>query len=142
MAAEYRHPIRVIFGDTDQMGFVYYGNYMRFFESSRAALLRFIGYSGKDLQRWGIGFPVAEAHARYLRPAFYEDELEVVVWISQHRTASLRFEYRIEREGEILATGYTRHACASAETGRPCRIPSELSDAIKAALAAAQPETA
>ena len=131
MSTAFRHRVRVIFGDTDQMGVVYYANYFRFFESSRAALLRDYGFSGKDLERWGVGFPVAEAHATYKLPAYYEDELDVVVWIAQHRAASLRFEYRIERGEDLLVTGFTRHACASAEAGRPVRIPKELADAIR-----------
>ena len=59
------HQYRVIFGDTDQMGVVYYGNYMRFFEASRAALLRACGRSHDDLDAWGIALPVVEAHCRY-----------------------------------------------------------------------------
>ncbi len=126
----YRHPIRVIFGDTDQMGVVYYANYLRFFEASRAALMRSYGFSAKDLERWGVGFPVAEAHAKYTRPAYYEDELDIVVTISEHRAASLLFEYRVERAGELLANGSTKHACTSVERGRPVRIPKQLADAI------------
>ena len=134
MPVEFRYPIRVIFGDTDQMGVVYYGNYMRYFEGSRAALLRDYGFSNTALIRWGVGFPVAEAHANYKSPAFYEDELDVVVWIGEKRLASLRFDYRIERDGVALAIGYTRHACTRIDGGRPTRIPSELADAIDSRL--------
>ncbi len=131
---EYEYPVRVIFGDTDQMGVVYYGNYMRYFEGARAALLRDYGYSGKDLERWGVGFPVVTVHADYKLPAFYEDELTVVVWISAQRGASLHFDYRIERQTErgidLLVTGFTRHACVRSQSGRPTRVPKELATAI------------
>ena len=65
------HRIRVIFGDTDQMGVVYHGNYLRFFEASRAALLRGVGHSQKTLDDWGIALPVVEAHCRYRLPAWW-----------------------------------------------------------------------
>ena len=66
------HPVRVIFGDTDQMGVVYYANHLRFFEAARAAFLREHGLSGRDLTDLGVGFPVAEVHCKYRRPARYE----------------------------------------------------------------------
>lgn len=119
------HPVRVIFGDTDQMGVVYYANYLRYFESARAALLRHRGRSQKDLVRWGIGLPVIEAHCRYRKPAHYEDLLEVNVAVTDIRSASLKFVYEINRDGALLADGYTVHACVG-KNGRPCRIPGEL----------------
>jgi acyl-CoA thioester hydrolase len=123
------HTIRVIFGDTDQMGVVYYGNYMRFFESSRAADWRALGRTHKDLEASGVGLPVVEAHCRYRRPAYYEDLLAVHVDVTEMRGASMRFEYEIRRGSEIVATGFTRHAVIGRE-GRPCALPPVLRDAI------------
>ena len=119
------HQVRVIFGDTDQMGVVYYGNYLRYFESSRAAWLRSLGYSQKDLERNGVAFPVTEAHVKYRRPAHYEDLLEVEVRVTELKGASMRFVYEVRREADVLATGYTVHACISS-SGRPVRFPAEL----------------
>lgn len=119
------HQVRVIFGDTDQMGVVYYANYLRYFEASRAAYLRSLGKSGKDLVRLGIGFPVVEASCRYRKPAFYEDLLDVDVNVSDLRAASLRFAYQVRRDADVIADGSTLHACATPE-GRPVRIPGEL----------------
>jgi acyl-CoA thioester hydrolase len=119
------HQVRVIFGDTDQMGVVYYANYLRYFEAARAALLRAVGKSQRDLERLEIGFPVTEAHCRYRRPARYEDLLDVEVRVTAMRAASLVFEYEIRREGELLVDGHTVHACV-APSGRPVRIPAEL----------------
>jgi acyl-CoA thioester hydrolase len=131
-----RHPIRVIFGDTDQMGVVYYANYLRYFEASRAALMRHLGFAAADLERWGIGLPVIEAHCRYLRPAGYDQLIEVVVSVTKARTVSFRMDYRIERDGELLAHGYTRHACIASSSGRPTRMPPELAAAMTSALSA------
>jgi len=124
------HPVRVIFGDTDMMGVVYYANYLRYFEGARAAWFRDIGRSYTDLSNLGIGFPVTEAQCRYRRPAFYEDALDIDVRVTQVKGASIRFEYRITREDELLATGFTVHACVG-ERGRPQRIPQELAAEIR-----------
>ena len=124
-----RHEIRVIFGDTDQMGVVYYANYLRYFESARAAYWRGLGKSYQDLVAWGVALPVVEAHCNYKRPAYYEDLLVVETRVSELRGASLRFAYRVVRGGELLAEGYTRHAVIGTD-GRPKALPDALRSAI------------
>ncbi len=124
-----RHEIRVIFGDTDQMGVVYYANYLRYFESARAGYWRALGKSYKDLEAWGVALPVIEAHCTYKRPARYEDLLEVDLHVSELRNASLRFAYRVVRGAELLAEGYTRHAVIGTD-GRPKALPEALRAAI------------
>ena len=124
-----RHDIRVIFGDTDQMGVVYYANYLRYFESARAAYWRALGKSYKDLVAWGITLPVVEAHCRYRRPAYYEDLVSVDTCISELRSASLRFSYKLYRGVQLLADGSTRHAVVGSD-GRARALPAELRDAI------------
>jgi acyl-CoA thioester hydrolase len=123
------HEIRVIFGDTDQMGVVYYANYLRYFESSRAAYWRALGKSYQDLVAWDVALPVVEAHCNYRRPAHYEDLLVVDVDISELRAASMRFAYRVLRGHELLAEGATRHAVVGAD-GRPKALPAALREAI------------
>ena len=117
-----KHEIRVIFGDTDQMGVVYYGNYMRFFESARAAYWRDLGKSYKDLVEADVALPVVEAHCNYKRPALYEDLLVVDVDVSELRAASLRFAYVVRRGDTVLAEGYTRHAVIGGN-GKPKALP-------------------
>jgi acyl-CoA thioester hydrolase len=124
-----RHEIRVIFGDTDQMGVVYYANYLRYFEAARAGYWRALGKSYKDLEAWGVALPVVEAHCHYRRPSCYEDVLEVDVRVSELRGASLRFAYEIYRGADLIADGNTRHA-VTGPNGRPRALPAELRDAI------------
>jgi acyl-CoA thioester hydrolase len=124
-----KHEIRIIFGDTDQMGIVYYANYLRFFESARAAYWRDLGRSYKDLVEWGVAMPVVEAHCEYKRPAFYEDLLIVDVAVIEVRAASVRFGYKVTRGEDLLATGHTRHAIVGPD-GRPRRLPDQLRGAI------------
>jgi acyl-CoA thioester hydrolase len=123
------HEIRVIFGDTDQMGVVYYANYLRYFESARAAYWRDLGKSYKDLVDWGVALPVVEAHCNYKRPAMYEDLLVVETRVSELRAASLRFAYRVTRASELLAEGHTRHAVIGND-GKPRALPDALRSAI------------
>jgi len=130
------HEIRVIFGDTDQMGVVYYANYLRFFESARAHYWRALGRSYQDLVGWGVAMPVVEAHCGYKRPAHYEDVLVIETRVSELRSASLRFAYVVRRQATpaseemtLLAEGYTRHAVID-RTGKPRALP----DALKAMI--------
>src|SRR5258708_15992055 len=105
-----RHEGRVIFGDTDQMGVVYYANYLRYFEGARADYWRALGRNYRDLEVAGVALPVVEAHCHYKRPARYEDLLVVDVEVGEVRSASLRFVYSVFRGAELLADGWTRHA--------------------------------
>ena len=125
-----KHEIRVIFGDTDQMGVVYYANYLRFFESARAAYWRHLGKSYKDLEAAQVALPVVEAHCNYKKPAYYEDLLEVDVEVGELRSASMRFVYTIRRGTDVVAEGYTRHAVIG-PTGRPRALPDEFRDLLE-----------
>jgi acyl-CoA thioester hydrolase len=116
--------LRVIYGDTDQMGVVYYANYFRYFELARSEYFRALGGSYREMERDGFGLPVVEANCQYKSPARYDDVLKVNTRVSQIRGASLTFEYEIRREGEekVMATGKTVHACVGRD-GRPTRLP-------------------
>jgi acyl-CoA thioester hydrolase len=119
---KHTYEYQVIFGDTDQMGVVYYANYLRFFEGARASYWRALGRSYKDLEDGQIAMPVVEAHCNYKRPAHYEDVLAVETHVSEVRSASLRFAYEVKRGDTLLAEGYTRHAVIGAN-GRPKPLP-------------------
>ncbi|MSP16674.1 MAG: acyl-CoA thioesterase [Myxococcales bacterium] len=136
--------LRVIYGDTDQMGVVYYANYLRWFEAARGGFLRDRGASYGEIEAEGYALPVVEAHARYLRPARYDDLVDITPRVTKVRGASLRFEYRVARmtQGggvavpsggeELLATGFTVHACLD-RRGRPTRLPPLLLRLLDAA---------
>jgi acyl-CoA thioester hydrolase len=118
--------LRVIYGDTDQMGVVYYANYLRFFEAGRNEFIRAKGLRYRDFEeRFGLRLPVAEAAVSYRQPARYDDLLDLEIAIAEVRRASARFEYRLLREGALLATGHTVHACVDLD-GKLRRLPAEL----------------
>ena len=128
-----RTQLRVIYGDTDQMGVVYYANYLRFFEAGRNEFIRAKGLRYRDFEaRHRLALPVVEAGVRYQVPARYDDLLSVETSLSQIRRASARFDYRLVRDdGELLATGHTVHACVDLD-GRIQRMPQELLDRLSA----------
>lgn len=120
--------VRVIYGDTDQMGVVYHANYFRYFEFARGEYFRARGGSYRELERDGLMLPVVEATASYKSPARYEDVLIVRTLVSEVKRVSLTFTYEIFREGgpdTPLCTGRTVHACVSRE-GRPTRLPEAI----------------
>jgi acyl-CoA thioester hydrolase len=126
--------LRVIYGDTDQMGVVYYANYFRYFEFGRSEYFRAHGGSYAEVERAGLQLPVVEASCRYKAPARYDDMLAIQVSVEQVRGASIVFTYELFREGEprtLLCTGRTLHACVSREDQRPTRLPESLARLMK-----------
>lgn len=106
--------LRIIYGDTDQMGVVYYANYLRFFEAARNEWLRAKGARWRDVEdTHAIYLPVAEAKVNYKRPARYDDVIVVETRLGDLGKVSLRFDYRVLRGEDILAHGHTIHACVS-----------------------------
>jgi acyl-CoA thioester hydrolase len=131
--------IRVIYGDTDQMSVVYYANYLRFFEAGRNEFIRAKGLRYRDFEaRYQLRLPVADAQVSYKLPARYDDLLTVETSLVEVRRASARFEYRIMRGAELLATGSTVHACVDLE-GRIQRMPRELVERLSDGEGPAQP---
>ena len=116
---------RVPYADTDQMGVVYYANYLIYFERLRNELLRQSGTPYKIWEQRGIFLPVVESHCRYRNPAFYDDQLRIIGWVDSFGKTRIRIAYRVERGGKLLAEGSTVHACLNRH-GRPVRLPPEL----------------
>jgi acyl-CoA thioester hydrolase len=124
--------LRVIYGDTDQMGVVYYANYLRYFEAGRTEFIRAKGMTYRDFEEtYRLRLPVAEASVSYRSPARYDDLLDVEVSLTEVRRASARFDYRIVRGGELVVAGHTLHACVDLE-GRMERMPQALLERLTA----------
>lgn len=119
--------VRVRYAETDQMGVAYHGDYFAWFEVGRADLLRERGLTYRELEAQDLRLPVVEAQARFLRPALYDDLLEVRTTLAAVSGARVAFDYEVIREGSTapLATGTTRHAAVDS-SGRPRRLPEAL----------------
>jgi acyl-CoA thioester hydrolase len=88
--------------------------------------LRATGHSYREMERQGRGLVVVEALLHYRRPAFFDDELTLLTKLAELGKVSLRFDYEVLRDGEVLVSGHTRHACIDLTTGKPVRMPEEL----------------
>jgi len=93
---------RVCYADTDQMGYVYYGNYARFYEIARVETLRRIGVSYKVLEDAGIGLPVYENYSKFHAPALYDDLLRIECTLLKMPSARIEFEYKIYNQSDVL----------------------------------------
>lgn len=133
---------RVIYGDTDQMGVVYYANYLRWFERGRSEFLRQLGLPYKSIEEQGFHFPVTEVSCRYLNSARYDDMISIQTQLTSIGRASLNFGYTILKEIDAspLAVGSTKHACIGAD-GRIARIPSALAQHFAGVLPTAAPKS-
>ena len=127
----HRTTSRVIYGDTDNMGQAYYGNYFRWFEIGRSEMFRSLGFSYKAVEDNGIFLPVSEAHCKYSTPAKYDDVLLIETTLDTKIKAGLKFDYKIYREDgkKLLAKGYTKHPCVNQE-GKVVRPPKFIKDII------------
>lgn len=117
---------RVPYADTDQMGVVYYGNYLTFFERARNELMRACGYTYRECEAEGWMLPVTHAEVDYKRPARYDDLLEVTAWCRAHKGVRLEIACEVKVGGELLVSGFTRHCFVSTKTFRPIPPPERL----------------
>lgn len=123
---------RVIYGDTDQMGVVYYANYLRLFEIGRNEWIRASGMPYGRFEEQGMMLPVADVNCSYKRSAKYDDVVEIDCWTESLGRASISFGYRLRRDDELLASGSTKHAVLDRETARLKPWPKALYQALEA----------
>lgn len=127
-SVEYRVP----YADTDQMGFVYYGNYLEYFERARNELMRAFPLTYREMEARGLGLPVLQAHVDYRSAAHYDDLLTLRATLAECGRLRLRIDCEVLRGDEVLATGHTVHACMDLATRRPARLPPEFDGAAPA----------
>ena len=123
--------LRVRYAETDQMGFVYYGNYAEYLEIGRVAAMKKAGVSYRILEEEGIGLPVREMKIKYLRAALYDDEIEVITKIKEMPDRLIVFEYEIKRGEELLVEAETTLFFMDKESKKVIRIPQEMKDQLK-----------
>jgi acyl-CoA thioester hydrolase len=127
-------PVRVRFADTDAQGIAHNSAYAVWFEVARVEYLRAYAGGYQALRETGTEALVLESFCRYRVPARFDDVLDVYTRCLDVRGARFRYEYAIVRDdGELLADGWTAHACVDAATFRPTRVPDWLVAAIRSA---------
>lgn len=123
---------RVRYGETDQMGIVYHGNYAQYLEMGRIEWLRNLGISYKKMEEEGIMLPVISLSLNYKKSALYDDVIQVTTNLKKMPSAKIEFDYVIENEeGEILTLGETTLAFIDIETNRPIRCPKYILDKLQ-----------
>lgn len=123
---EHQTEIRVRYGETDQMGYCYYGNYAMYFEVGRVETLRKLGMSYKQLEESGIMLPVSHFEVNYKSPAKYDDLLTVVTNIHELRGPRLKFDYIIKNGNVLIATATTTLVFVGKSTMKPIQAPKEF----------------
>jgi acyl-CoA thioester hydrolase len=125
--------VSVRFAETDAQGVAHNSNYLVWFEVARIAYLAEYAGGYSAIRQQGLESLVLESHVRYRQPATFDDRLTIHTRVGELRGARFRFDYEITCNGEVIADGWTSHACVDAKTLRPTRIPQTLADAISRA---------
>ena len=134
--------LKVRFAETDAQGIAHNANYLVWFEVARVEYLEQHAGGYQRLRELGIEALVLESHVRYLQPAKFDDRLTVHARCVDVKGARFRYEYAIERDGVVIADGWTAHATVDAATMRPTRVPGWLQEAIASAEASASASSA
>jgi len=130
--------VKVRFSETDAQGVAHHAAYLDWLEVARVEYLARLpgGYQG--IRDKGIEATTIEAHVRYRAPARFDDELVLRARCGDVRGARFRFDYVIERDGEVIADGWTTHACVDAQSLRPTRMPGWLKAELERAESSAE----
>ncbi len=122
---------RVRYGETDQMGYVYYGNYAQYFEMGRVEWLRNLGLSYKRMEEAGIMLPVLNLTINYLKPAKYDDLLTLKTTIVKKPLVRIEFEFELfNEENELLNKGYTSLVFIDMQRNKPTRAPEYILEKV------------
>jgi acyl-CoA thioester hydrolase len=123
---------RIRYGETDQMGVVYHGNYAQYFEIGRTEWLRKMGFSYKQMEDEGIMLPVISLSINYKKSACYDDLIKVKTKLVKKPTAKIEFDYEILNEkNEVLTTGNSVLVFMDINKNRPTRCPKYILDKLQ-----------
>ncbi|KFC20268.1 acyl-CoA thioesterase [Chryseobacterium sp. FH1] len=124
--------IRVRYGETDPMKYVYYGNYAEYFEVARVELFRTLGMSYDEIEKRGIFLPVSEYKIKYLKPALYDQLLEIRTYVRKIPGIRIEFDYEIYNEDNAKITeASTTLFFLDSETNKIVKCPDYLTELIK-----------
>lgn len=121
----YSHALRSRYGETDQMGYVYYGRYFEYFEVARTEMIRSLGIPYSKLEDDGIMLPVTYSQIEYKSPVFYDEEMNIQVFVFKQPLVRLETFYRITtyRQSEPHILGQVNLCFSKTETRKPCKAP-------------------
>lgn len=125
--------IRVRYGETDQMGYLYYGNYAQYYEVGRAEAIRALGFTYRQMEEMGVMMPVAELNVKYIRPALYDDLITVKTTLKElTKDPKIEFHSELYNEaGKLLNKGITTLVFFDPVKREKCSMPEELYNILK-----------
>ena len=124
--------IRVRYGETDKMGYVYYGNYAQYYEVARTEFIRKYGITYKELEERGIMLPISSLKIKYIKPSFYDDILRVQATIRELPNIRIHFDYKIfNQNNELVNIGETTLVFIDSKTGKPVAAPDFFINPLK-----------
>ncbi len=124
--------IRVRYGETDQMGYMYYGNYAGFYEVARVEMLRSLNMTYRSMEEAGVMMPVLEMRCKYLKPARYDEEITIKVILEKMPGVRICFKYELYNEdNEFIHEGETTLAFIDMKRNRPCMPPEDFQNRLK-----------
>ncbi|RAJ83541.1 acyl-CoA thioester hydrolase [Chitinophaga dinghuensis] len=125
--------IRVRYGETDQMGYLYYGNYGLYYEVGRAEAIRELGFTYRELEEQGVMMPVAELNVKYFRPAFYDNLITVKTILKElPKSSKIQFHSELYNEkGELLNVGVTTLVFIDVKTRQKSGLPQVLKERLE-----------
>ena len=124
--------IKVRYGETDQMGVVYHGNYAQYLEIGRIEWLSALGISYKEMEQQGIMLPVVVLNITYCKPSFYDDTLSIKTTLIKQPKVSVEFDYEIYNSyGDLITTAYSKLVFVDMKTRQPTRCPQYFLDQLQ-----------
>ncbi len=131
----FKSQVKVRYGETDQMGVVYHGNYAQYFEIARIDWLNNLGVSYKSMEDNGVMLPVITLLTNFKRSAYFDDLLTITTTLKEIPSVKIIFEYEVHNQnGELLTTGETTLVFVNKKTKRPMKCPQYLLEKINAVL--------
>jgi len=136
MNVVHRHQLRVRYGETDQMGYLYYGHYPAYYEVARAEMIRSLGFTYRRLEEeLNVMMPVMSLNMRYVRPAKYDDLLTIETTVRKVPDQFMTFHHEVFNEsGDLLNGGSVKLGFIKADTRESCLAPTLLVDIINASI--------
>jgi len=132
MNSNFTFEIRTRYGETDQMGVIYYGIYPQYLEVARVEWLRSLGISYKELEALGVMLPVVSLQINYKRPARYDELLSITLTLREKPTSKITFDYQIfNKEKQLLAEANTTLVFVNKETFKPIKCPDFILEKIE-----------
>lgn len=133
--------VKVSYSDTDQMGYVHHNNYVKYYETARWEMFEQLGIPYKLVEERGFMLPVIRMDMKFIKPAFYDDELSIETTLKSITGAKVCFQYKLfNQSGELVNKAVITLAFINKETRQPCPAPCFMVEIMQLAVSESNPE--